>query len=249
MTESRRNPILFVTGTDTGVGKTLLSGLCLAHLRASGRPALAMKPFCSGGRDDVAFLQALQPGEISDAEMNPWFFSAPVAPLVAARRAQVRVKLQDVVKSVESLRSRCERLIVEGAGGLLAPLGEGFTALDLVERLDCDVVVVARNRLGVINHSLLTLRALAGAAGVRHPGANHTVKTGSRLGRTYNVQLVLMGSPRGDLSARSNGRILAELAAPVRVWEVPFLGVKPTAPAAWKNNLKKVEKTLASVLE
>ena len=77
--------IIFITGTDTGVGKTLLTGLLLHHLRQSGCHALAMKPFCSGSRADAEFLHAVQDGELTLDEINPFFFAEPLAPLVAAR--------------------------------------------------------------------------------------------------------------------------------------------------------------------
>src|SRR5581483_3100804 len=82
----RAGRILFITGTDTGVGKTLLTAMLLHHLRVAGRRTLAMKPFCSGGRDDVELLHALQDGELTADEINPFYFSEPTAPLVALRR-------------------------------------------------------------------------------------------------------------------------------------------------------------------
>src|SRR5882672_6525542 len=80
--------ILFITGTDTGVGKTLITALLLERLRSRGAHALAIKPFCSGSRQDVALLQSLQPHELSDEVMNPFYFHEPLAPLIAARRAK-----------------------------------------------------------------------------------------------------------------------------------------------------------------
>ena len=76
---------IFITGTDTGVGKTVLTGLLLHHLREKGVRALAMKPFCSGSRRDVKLLKALQNSELTDDEINPYYFKEAVAPLVAAR--------------------------------------------------------------------------------------------------------------------------------------------------------------------
>src|SRR5258705_9807549 len=93
----RPGKIIFVTGTDTGVGKTLLTGLLLHHLRTEGCHALAMKPFCSGGRGDVEFLHALQDGELSEREINPFYFHEPVAPLLAARKNARAIHLKDVV--------------------------------------------------------------------------------------------------------------------------------------------------------
>ena len=80
--------IIFVTGTDTGVGKTLLTALLLQHLRAHGQSALAIKPFCSGGREDAELLHSLQENELTLDEMNPFHFKKPLAPYLAATRRE-----------------------------------------------------------------------------------------------------------------------------------------------------------------
>ena len=85
---------IFVTGTDTGVGKTLLTGLLVAHLLNSGKRAIALKPFCSGGMDDVEFLYAMQGGAVAREEINPFYFPEPVAPLVSARLHRRRIRLE-----------------------------------------------------------------------------------------------------------------------------------------------------------
>src|SRR5438477_7771150 len=81
-----RSKIIFITGTDTGVGKTVLTACLLDHLLKSGVDAIAMKPFCSGNREDVELFQAIQEHRLSDAAINPFYFADPVAPLVAARK-------------------------------------------------------------------------------------------------------------------------------------------------------------------
>src|SRR5467141_1062615 len=101
-----------------------------------------MKPFCSGSRDDVRLLQAIQCSEISDEEVNPFYFAEPVAPLVAARKTGKKIPLQRVVDAIMLIARRCDHLIVEGAGGLLAPLGPNYSAADLIEKLNCGVCVV-----------------------------------------------------------------------------------------------------------
>ncbi len=219
--------ILFVTGTGTGVGKTLLTASLLHHLRRGGVDALAMKPFCSGGREDVELLQALQ----SDAgvppdQVNPFYFPEPLAPAVAARRHHRRIRLAQALQRIRAMEHRCARLLVEGAGGLLAPLGERFTAADLIARLGCAVVVVATNRLGTINHTLLTVAAL-------------------RRLTPQTVQVVLMGSGARDASAATNLAVLRQWAAPAPVRAVPFLGPGASRPEAVKNNWKKMKKVLA----
>src|SRR5262249_51966743 len=142
--------IIFITGTDTGVGKTLLTGLLVCHLRASGCHALAMKPFCSGGRADVDFLRVAQDRELTADEINPFYFREPIAPLVAARKRHIKIRLPDVLRAISDILARCECLLIEGSGGLLVPLGEGYTVADLISKLNCEVIVVSRNRLGTI---------------------------------------------------------------------------------------------------
>src|SRR5882724_997479 len=98
--------IIFITGTDTGVGKTLLTALLLQHLLDSGVEALAMKPFCSGGREDVDLLQAIQNSRLPDDAINPFYFAEPVAPLVAARKARRRISLAQVLQKVRAVEAR-----------------------------------------------------------------------------------------------------------------------------------------------
>jgi dethiobiotin synthetase len=221
--------IVFITGTDTGVGKTLLTGLLLHHLRQSGCHALAMKPLCAGSRSDTEFLRAAQDGELTPDEITPFFFAEPLAPLVAARRHHRFIRLPEVLRRIRRVVGGCQCLLIEGIGGLLVPLGEGFTARELIAKLGCEVIVVSRNRLGTINHTLLTFCAL------QHAGL-HRLKT------------VLMSSPEADSSASSNCLILAELLAPTPVLPIGFLGRNPLRLEALKQNAKKIKKTLARIL-
>jgi dethiobiotin synthetase len=221
--------IIFITGTDTGVGKTLLTGLLLHHLRQSGCHALAMKPFCSGSRADAEFLSAVQDNELTLDAMNPFFFAEPVAPLVAARRHHRSILLKEVLRQIRHLARRCQCLLIEGIGGLLVPLGEGFTVMDLIVRLGCEVIVVSSNRLGTINHTILTIAAL------------------QRI-EIKGLKTVLMSSLEGEYSSGSNRRILAELLAPTPVLPMGFLGRNPLRLEALKKSEKILKKTLARVL-
>ena len=211
--------IIFVTGTDTGVGKTLLTALLLHHLRQSPGRTLAMKPFCSGGRGDVRLLQSLQPGEISDAEMNPFYFAQPIAPLVAREQKRKSIRLPDVIRRITAVQKKCDQLLIEGSGGLLVPLGPGYTVADLIVKLDCRVIVVARNRLGTINHTLLTVQVLK-ANGIK---AN-------------SIAVVLMGARKPDVSSSTNERTILELLRPIRVLSIPYMGVRPLSKeSVWEN--------------
>ena len=185
-----------------------------------------MKPFCSGDKADIALLQSLQPGEISDDLMNPFFFRDPVAPLVAARKQNRIISLDEALRAVEKVSIRCDYLLVEGIGGVLVPLGPGYTVLDLIHRLECVVIVAARNKIGVINQSLLTVRAL-NEAGLRQ------------------VSLVLMGTERDDPSSTSNHLVLRELLAPIEVVPIPFLDLHvPGLGSASERSCQKVKNRL-----
>ena len=161
-TQARVGRIIFVTGTDTGVGKTLLTAMLLVHLRAQGKRVLALKPFRSGGRHDALLLHHFQSRDISLDEVNPFHFEKPLAPYLAAGPA-TRDKIQPskILRHIKQIARDCDSLLVEGAGGLFVPLGKDWYIRDLISELGCEVILVARNQLGTINHTLLAERSLA----------------------------------------------------------------------------------------
>src|SRR5271155_3866852 len=183
--------IFFITGTDTGVGKTVLTVLLARFLRKRGVNAAALKPICSGSRGDARALYAAMSGTLTLDEINPWYFRAPVAPLLAARRKDKRVKLSQVLAHVRAMQKRFDALLIEGAGGLLSPLGENFNSRNLITALRATPVAVCPNRLGAVNQVLLALEALP---------KNLRVKT----------RVVLMLPLKPDVSAGTNGKLLAE---------------------------------------
>lgn len=201
----RRAPIFFVTGTDTGAGKTVLTALLLHHWRRRGIRALAMKPFATGPPDDARLLDRLQEGALPMPLLSSFRFRAPLAPLVAARRERRTVPLAEAVAAIGQLQTRCERLLVEGCGGLLTPLGPGYTARELIAELGCATVICARNRLGVLNQVLLAVEVL-------------------RANRTPPDVVVLLGQRGSDPSVPSNAAALRKLASPTPVLELPWLG-------------------------
>jgi dethiobiotin synthetase len=220
---------IFITGTDTGVGKTVLTALLLAHLREEGIRALAMKPFSSGDRADIELLHALQDSSVPMEETNPYFFAEPLAPWAAGRRAGRRIRLETVLKKIRAVRARAEVLLVEGCGGVLVPLGPGYTVADLILRLGCRVVVVAPNRLGVINHVLLSVRPL------------------ERL-RPDRLKVLLMDTPYPDPSASSNADVLRVWLAPIPVQTLPALDFARPEVGSIKKCAKKLKKPLAELL-
>jgi len=218
--------IIFITGTDTGVGKTIFTGLLVRHLREQGVHALAMKPFCSGGRADVKLLGAMQDTELAEDEINPFYFPKPVAPLVDARRSKRLISLAKVIREIKKIAKRCEYLLIEGSGGLLVPLGENYFVSDVIERLNCDVIVVARNQLGTINHTLLTVDALKRFC-------------------AQNIAVALVGTSKKDASVEKNGALLREFLKRIEVREVKFLGKNANKIGVLKKSVKKMKKTLA----
>lgn len=226
--------ILVITGTNTGVGKTLLSGLLLFHLRFSKIEALAMKPIATGSRHDARFLNAIQDRQIAIDEVNPCFFPEPLAPYAAARRQKRYLNVKGIVQALEQMRDRCDCLIIEGAGGLLTPLGKGIALLDLLParrfpRAHLRVVVVAPNQLGVINHLLLTLAGLKQA-------------------RIRDWRVVLMNGRRRDLATETNPGILRQLIGTKRLHHMDYLGPGVKNRARLARTHKKVKKILAQVL-
>ena len=158
-------PGWFVTGTDTGVGKTVVACALLRALRERGIDAGAMKPIETGVGPEGP-LDAIALREAAGAcdplgDICPQTFSLPAAPLAAAEREEREVDLGAVRASFERLAGRHEVLVVEGAGGLLVPIASGVDMADLAAQLRLPLLVVARAALGTINHTRLTLEAAA----------------------------------------------------------------------------------------
>jgi dethiobiotin synthetase len=146
----------FVTGTDTGVGKTWFSRLLVQGLRGEGHDAVGFKPVCCGERDDATLL-AEASGGLDVDEVNPVWLKAPVAPKVAAMLANMKVNPASLVASCRMLEKRHQHVVVEGAGGWRVPLAEGYDMADLATDLALPVIVVVANRLGALNHTILTV--------------------------------------------------------------------------------------------
>jgi dethiobiotin synthetase len=199
------NRTFFITGTDTGVGKTVFTVSLLASLRRKGVNVAALKPICSGGRDDARKILAVSDGALSLDEINPWHFRTAIAPTLAARREKKKVTLAQTATHIRAMQKRFDILLVEGAGGLLSPLGENFNSRDLIKATRAIPIIVAPNRLGVVNQILLPLEALP---------KNLRVKT----------RVVLMPTPKPDGSTKSNTHLLAEFFDAKRILTVSNSG-------------------------
>jgi dethiobiotin synthetase len=146
----------FVAGTDTGIGKTLVTAAIALALRTRGVDVGVIKPVQTGEGDAVELKRLVGLSE-SPARIAPFSFAAPLAPLVAARLEGKALELDEVVERVRALSEAHELTIVEGVGGLLVPVGPGWTVADLAGELRLPLLVVARAGLGTVNHTLLTL--------------------------------------------------------------------------------------------
>lgn len=158
----------FVTGTDTGIGKTLVSCALLYAYRAQGRKVIGMKPVAAGAENgewmDVELLAAASNVTAARAQRNPYAFGPAVAPHIAAVRADVELDIRIIDRSCRRLRQKADVVIVEGAGGFLVPLTESQDTADMAQMLGLPVILVVGMRLGCINHALLTARAIRAAA-------------------------------------------------------------------------------------
>lgn len=159
---------VFITGTDTGVGKTLVAGGMAAALRESGVDVGVMKPVETGclqpdGQlvaEDALFLKGMSGAGDEMELINPYTLAQPLAPAIAAEMEGVEIKLDVIQDAFRTLSSRHELVIVEGAGGLLVPLTGGCFMADLARLLELPFLLVARASLGTINHTLLSLHCL-----------------------------------------------------------------------------------------
>ena len=159
---------VFVTGTDTGVGKTFVSALLVKALRDKGVDVGYIKPVASGAHqsgsslscEDVEFVQHYGQAPGRAHELCPILLGPPLSPYAAARKEGITLDLDEVLAACSATRTNHSFTVVEGVGGLLVPLTRGYTVLDLVKMLQLPVLVVCRAGLGTINHTLLTLDAL-----------------------------------------------------------------------------------------
>ncbi len=209
---------LFIVGTDTGVGKTLVTAALAAYLSSIGYQVGVMKPLesgCSPSLDtkgqkilipqDALYLQSMSQTQENLDQINPYRFEAPLAPGVAADIVGVKVDLDFILQTAESMTRRQDIILIEGAGGLMVPLSSSFLGIDLIEKMNASVLLVGRAGLGTINHCLLTLSALEN--------------------RNIPVVGILLNhtDPKTDLSSHTNLQTLSRWTS-VPVWgEFSFL--------------------------
>ncbi len=151
---------LFVTGTDTNVGKTYFTSLLIRALRAAGKDAVGMKPIACGSNEDTGILLAASGNNVSLSDLNPVYFESPVAPLTASIEESRPIDIDEILASYRRLTEAHDTVIVEGAGGWQTPILADYTMGDLAKAMDLPVIIVIENKLGVLNHTLLTLASI-----------------------------------------------------------------------------------------
>lgn len=160
---------IFITGTDTGIGKTYFTLACINALQQDGIKTVAMKPVASGAKmidgalrnDDALLIQQALNHDVDYGLINPYVFAAPVSPHIAAAAVGVEIDLQVIKNHYQQLTAEAEFAIVEGVGGWLAPLSRQLTVADMAGVLGLPVVMVVGIRLGCLNHAMLTAELIA----------------------------------------------------------------------------------------
>jgi dethiobiotin synthetase len=149
---------IFITATDTGIGKTFVTCGIATALRKSGIDVGVMKPICTGPRDDPRLLiRAARTDDPLDL-VNPFWLRRPLAPLVASRLEGVKISIERILDSYDKLGRRHNLVLVEGIGGIAVPIKKNFYVFDLIRLMNLETIIVTRPTLGTINHTVLTLR-------------------------------------------------------------------------------------------
>ena len=151
---------LFLTGTDTDVGKTYAAALLVRAGREAGQATVGLKPICCGGREDAELLRAAADEALELNDVNPVWLRAPVAPYAAAMIENRTIDLALIRETFARVRGAHRSVIVEGVGGWLVPITRDYLVRDLAVEFGFPVIVVVANRLGALNHTLLTIESI-----------------------------------------------------------------------------------------
>lgn len=189
---------IFITGTDTGCGKTVISAALVNHFTSQGIDCGYMKPISCGSKkdNDAVYLKKLLKLKDSLPLLNPISLSYPLSPLAAARKSKIKLQksklLKKILKSFKKLSKKYEMLIVEGVGGGLVPITKDYMVADLIKDLKTPTIIVARAGLGTLNHTLLTIEALR----------KHKIKI---------LGIIMNGYTGSELSEKDNAEIIEEI--------------------------------------
>ncbi|KHE91581.1 MAG: dethiobiotin synthase [Candidatus Scalindua rubra] len=156
---------VFVTGSDTGVGKTVIAGAIAAVIKAHGLDVGVMKPIASGAKEiegklvseDALYLKKIIDSTDDDDLVNPILLKLPIAPTMAASNTGVPIDIDKILEAYEELTNKHDFVVVEGIGGLMVPIDDTLFVADLVLKMNLPLVIVSSDYLGTINHTLLTV--------------------------------------------------------------------------------------------
>lgn len=207
----------YITGTDTEIGKTHATCALLAHAVKAGQQAIALKPVAAGvdpdgHNDDVQRLMAASNVVLPVDTVNPWLLAEPLSPHIAARHAGVEIALPPILTCYKTACEHADLVLVEGVGGLYAPLSDSLSQPDLIRALNLPVILVIGLRLGCLNHALLTVAAL------RHEGCPLAGWIGNLVDPAFQAQADNIDTLRERIDA-------------------PCLGILPYDPRATPDEL------------
>ncbi|RBW68316.1 dethiobiotin synthase [Bacillus taeanensis] len=216
---------IFVTGTDTEIGKTFVTGGIAAALKESGHDVGVFKPMLSGTKredpeSDASYLKRMAEDANTLEEINPFQFDEPLAPYAAAKRAGKKVALDEVLAAWKKVKSRHDIFLVEGAGGLAVPLGKDYLVSDVAKAIGFPLLITARPSLGTVNHTLLTI--------------DYAKRAGLRV-----LGVVINGLKEDEIgiAEETNPALIEQFSG------VPVLGVLP-----WMENVSR-KQTIAMIQE
>lgn len=219
----------FIFGTDTGVGKTRVCEVLIRGFKELGIKAVPFKPLETGGSADEkksdAFRLSRECGFLSPEEVSPLFFRKPLAPLLASEMEGKRIKRNELNSMMKNMAKKGDLLLVEGAGGVFSPISYKFDWLDLVMDLEGSVIIVIGNKLGAINHAILTENAI--------------------LHRKIKISGWILNNltERRDIAQKTNLFLLK------KILKSPFLGEIPfSRKSINKNFCKKIAENLINAL-
>ena len=225
---------VFITGTDTGVGKTVVTAALALHLQRCGVDVGVMKPIETGvplptsPRSDASRLRVAADSRDELALIRPYWFHTPVAPLTASRLERKPIRLTGVIDSFRLMRKQHHLMLVEGVGGVHVPLTKSEDVLDLIQRMKLPVIVVGRVGLGGINHARLTIQSLRQRKiPVLALVLNHTVRSNGLTARQQ---------------ARSTVTLLRELVEVPVIGPLPYVG---TLGRGWNRGMTALSKATA----
>ncbi|MGH9876508.1 MAG: dethiobiotin synthase [Nitrososphaerales archaeon] len=202
---------VFVTGTDTGVGKTVVAAGIAGAMRKDGIDVGVMKPIATGIPQENGFRSAdaellvkVSGSKDPESEINPIFLSLEASPFAASRALNIDIKLDDVFSAFKRLTDKHDFVVVEGIGGVMVPVKQNYFVIDMIKEMNLPVLVVSRAALGTLNHTVLTIRAC----------------------KEYDLNIagiVLNGVRNDNFAEKTAGEIIQDLTEIFVIGSIPFV--------------------------